>query len=381
MYSPVAYILKKTGLKVGFSLLFVLNLILLTFLLASATAVVTGSVLVLFNAYCLYELFRVLSYDIQQVNELLSEESLLSALQLNQKIKGTLLDIVPGLMMRSSFERRLIDQHFDSHAEIGHSARQLYSSTEQLDGNIKIQSTSTTSVAAAITEIGYSANHISERIKGVYDAANSFDQLSSEGREIFEKLGFNATEVAAHVDATYQLLSSLENHIVTVTSITSVIGEIATQTNLLALNAAIEAARAGQHGRGFAVVADEVRALALRSHESASEISSNIDEMKQQMSMVRRSMDGVVVCADKSVSQAREADAVLEKITTHSKQMTALLYDISSATGQQTTAVEEISERMEEVARITEQNNVVATQSAAIAGHILQLCGQAKEES
>jgi methyl-accepting chemotaxis protein len=92
-------------------------------------------------------------------------------------------------------------------------------------------------------------------------------------------------------------------------------------------------------------------------------------------------MDGVVVCADKSVSQTREADAVLEKITTHSKQMTALLYDISSATGQQTTAVEEISERMEEVARITEQNNVVATQSAAIAGHILQLCGQAKEES
>ena len=54
---------------------------------------------------------------------------------------------------------------------------------------------------------------------------------------------------------------------------------VAEQTNLLALNAAIESARAGEHGRGFAVVADEVRTLAIRSKESADEITSITEQL------------------------------------------------------------------------------------------------------
>ena len=83
---------------------------------------------------------------------------------------------------------------------------------------------------------------------------------------------------------------SMTELVIKINGMLKTIVAISDQTNLLALNATIEAARAGEFGKGFAVVANEVKELSKLTKKSAEEITTSVEEIKNQSTAVSGSM-------------------------------------------------------------------------------------------
>jgi len=121
-----------------------------------------------------------------------------------------------------------------------------------------------------------------------------------------------------------------------ISKIIKVIDELAFQTNLLALNAAVEAARAGRHGKGFAVVAGEIRKLAERTQHAAKEIS---------------------IISVESVKIAGGSMLLLEGVVPSIQNTAKLVQEITAASFEQNSGVNQISSAIQLLTNVTQQNS------------------------
>ena len=113
--------------------------------------------------------------------------------------------------------------------------------------------------------------------------AAAVEELTSSFVEISRQVATAAQvsrQAVRQADASQGSIRGLTESTARIGDVVRLINAIAGQTNLLALNATIEAARAGDAGKGFAVVAGEVKALAAQTAKATSEISGQIDTVR-----------------------------------------------------------------------------------------------------
>ncbi len=157
-------------------------------------------------------------------------------------------------------------------------------------------------------------------------------------------------------------MSEIEQSSGKITSIISVIDEIAFQTNLLALNAGVEAARAGDAGRGFAVVAQEVRGLAQRSAEAAKEIKALIASSSAQVG--------------RGAKLVTDTGQALSDIVSRVTQIDALISDIAQSSQEQAASLNQVNTAINQMDQVTQQNAAMVEQTSAAAA---SLRGKASE--
>jgi len=136
-----------------------------------------------------------------------------------------------------------------------------------------------------------------------------------------------------------------------ITEIIGVIDGIAFQTNILALNAAVEAARAGEQGRGFAVVATEVRSLAGRSSKAAREIKTIIESSVGEIAI--------------GSSQVEQAGSKMKEILGSVEHVATIIDSIRTAATEQFEGINLISNAMQGIDVVTQENATMVENSAA----------------
>ncbi|MCG7537693.1 PAS domain-containing methyl-accepting chemotaxis protein [Pseudoalteromonas sp. OOF1S-7] len=255
-----------------------------------------------------------------------------AAIELALLARGSELRAVLGRVQDAS---QLVDQHAQATVSECHSNTELLQEQQSQTASL---ATAMNEMTAAIADIASNTSDAANRSEGALRSvldSNSVVQASMQtNRTLCEELSRTQRDIA-----------QLNEQTVHIGGVVDVIRDISEQTNLLALNAAIEAARAGEQGRGFAVVADEVRALAQRTQDSTREIDDIVAGLKQR---AERAVEAIQNGVDKStqcVVQAEQTKENLASIEHMVKDISALNYEIATATDQMSGASNEINDK------------------------------------
>ncbi|MBE9123753.1 hypothetical protein IQ269_23880 [Tychonema sp. LEGE 07199] len=107
-----------------------------------------------------------------------------------------------------------------------------------------------------------------------------------------------------------------------ISTLASLVSDLASHRNILALNAAVKAVRAGKYDKGLALVAREIRKLADESQEAAQKINGTIPEIKRAIySTVKATEEGAKTAAI-SIPVAFIPDVNSQQPTVNSQQST-----------------------------------------------------------
>lgn len=218
------------------------------------------------------------------------------------------------------------------------------------------QSDGINGVAAALEELSVSVSEISEATNNSSSHATKAMDIVDEGSSSMRKSTEATEEVSRVVQDARVNIEELNNAVTRISSVTRTITEIAEKTNLLALNAAIEAARAGESGRGFAVVADEVRKLAEMTRQSTTEISTTVQDVQNGTNKALEVMENAVGRVQTGTELIGFANQSLIAIRQASRGVAQSASDISSMLEQQSQASLEVANSMEKMSALTESN-------------------------
>ncbi|MES1044972.1 HAMP domain-containing protein [Heyndrickxia oleronia] len=256
--------------------------------------------------------------------------------------------------------------------ELSQSANEVKSGSEQiaitmqeLASGTEVQANNTNELSSIMGSFTLKVEEANEKGKLIQQSSNQVLSMASEGKKLMESSNEQMAKIDQIVQGAVQKVQSLDSQSREISTLVSVINDIAEQTNLLALNAAIEAARAGEHGKGFAVVADEVRKLAEQVSHSVTDITSIVINIQKESGMVAESLLNGYSEVEKGTSQIQTTGKTFTEINEAVIKMVNSITTISDSLSEMEDNSLKMNRSIEEIASISQESAAGVEQTSA----------------
>lgn len=234
---------------------------------------------------------------------------------------------------------------------INTAAGEISAGNADLSARTEQQAASLEETASSMEELTATVQQNAESARKADELAAGAAQVAAQGRAVVSDVVSVMAEISAASKQIGDIIGTIDG--------------IAFQTNILALNAAVEAARAGEAGRGFAVVAGEVRALAQRSAEAAKEIKQLVGNSMQKVGTGSRLVDS--------------AGGTMAEIVRAVGQVTERIGEISAASAEQSSGIEQVNTTVTHLDEMTQQNAALVEEAMASARALEDQAGELVE--
>lgn len=272
--------------------------------------------------------------------------------------------------------------------ELSATATQLSSASEEMSAvsaqvsrTATLQGDQTNMVATAVHEMSMAVQEVANNALSAASSAANANRQAREGGVLVQASVDSVQGVSLSVAEAGEVINSLHAQSDEISKVLGVIQAIAAQTNLLALNAAIEAARAGEAGCGFAVVADEVRGLASNTQTATESIRELIDTLqggaRAAVGVMQQSREHVQEC----VQRAGDAGQALVSIISAVESIASGNEQISTATEEQTSVANEISQNVSQLNDSIAEVVSGAEQSLAASRDLAQMANRLHQQT
>ncbi|AXH11169.1 methyl-accepting chemotaxis protein [Halarcobacter bivalviorum] len=245
---------------------------------------------------------------------------------------------------------------------LGSNARLNLNNGQTLENNSATMTASMNNLAAKANEQAASLEETAAAVEEITSITRNNAENATKMAELGKTVRTSVTTGEELASKTASSMDEINEKVTSINEAITVIDQIAFQTNILSLNAAVEAATAGEAGKGFAVVAQEVRNLANRSAEAAREIKDLVEDANQKAN------DGKKI-SDEMINGYKE-------LNTHISETIHIIEDVSKASKEQMTGIEQINDAVTMLDRVTQENASEANQVKAIADEVATMANE-----
>lgn len=234
-------------------------------------------------------------------------------------------------------------------------------------------------VTDTINDMAESFDGMARKSRDSNETAQRSVTIAHKGSQMVQQTIVGMDTIREQIQETSKRIKRLGESSQEIGDIVELINGIAEQTNILALNAAIQSASAGGAGRGFAVVADEVQRLAERATNATRRIEMLVQNIQTDTSEAVVSMESTTSEVVSGAEKAEDAGEALKRIETVSRDLSAMIEEISNEAQTQSETATRVADQMNSIRDVSIQTSEGTNQTAQSMGRLADLVHKLSE--